>query len=381
MQINCFKMSILCDDVFERDWAEPMRQLVHRSGDWPSASPPLTAEVQLLRKTGWLKACLPTGSGGKGWGCEPQGTRDAIAALRCLGLVNCSLGRIFEGHMNAVKLVALYAHDSVAKGVFATISKGALLGVWGADFFGAPVEISSRDGTDYLVGTKQFASGLGLVAQAVITARNQSGQSQLLLLPTEDLGRQDRTAWQMSGMQATASGHYDFEGLPIGEGAMVGAPDVYSIEPHFQGGIWRYCAVHIGAAEGLTSAFCRHLMDTARANDPIQRARLAKAAVAVATGRLWVEHAAHCVEAVDASASAAVQSLMARDAVEAACLEVIALVEQGMGMAAHRAGSEADRLRRDLRLYLCQAAPDAKLQMIAQAVLDEHAAAGFHEQP
>ncbi len=68
---------------------------------------------------------------------------------------------------------------------------------------------------------------------------------------------------------------------------------------------------------------------------------------------------------------AATTSLMARDVTERACLDVIANVERGMGMAAHRKGSDVERMRRDLRVYLCQAAPDAKRMRIADALLTE----------
>ena len=48
---------------------------------------------------------------------------------------------------------------------------------------------------------------------------------------------------------------------------------------------------------------------------------------------------------------------------------VLALVERALGMAAFARGARVERLRRDLGLYLRQAAPDAKLARAAATLV------------
>ena len=330
----------------------------HRDGS-------LAEEVAALHGTGWLEACLPTAYGGSGWGCEPAGTRHAFEALRLLGRANLSLARLFEGHMNAVKLVALHAVPALRERTFASVAEGTLLGVWGADAPGQAVTLSP-DLT--LSGIKRFASGLGVVGQAVLTAATGE-DAQLLLAPVDDPARADASVWTMAGMRATKSGTYLFDGLALAPDARLGAPGDYFREPHFEGGIWRYCAAHLGAAEALYGALREALVAQGRAEDAHQEVRLVRAATAVETARLWLLRAALEVEAEDAAPGKAVLSLLARDVTEEACRTVIAQVERGLGMAAHAEGTPVERIRRDLALFLCQAAPDAKRARAARALV------------
>ncbi len=138
-----------------------------------------------------------------------------------------------------------------------------------------------------LGGTKQFASGLGVVAQAVVSLKIDGEPGvQLAIVKVGDLPRQDGEPWDMAGMQATASGHYDFDAVTIGRDRLIGEPDDYFTEPYFEGGVWRYCAVHCGGAMALYRGFRAHLIATERSGDPFQRERLVSAAQAVRTMQL-----------------------------------------------------------------------------------------------
>jgi len=330
----------------------------------------LLEDIDELRDAGWIAACLPEADGGRGWGCIPQATKEATGALWTLGRANLAVGRLFEGHMNAVKLVHLYAKRDQAQRLFEQVRNGALWGVWGANLPAGPVAINSAGDDAQLTNAKQFASGLGVVSQAVITIQvdepGVGARTQLAIAPVDDKTRQDAEPWQMSGMRATRSGHFDFNGLELAECELLGEPDAYFREPYFEGGVWRYCAVQAGGAEALYEAYRNHLLTIDRDSDHFQRARIALCAEAVTTARLWVQHASLTVESTTPDPASAIQSLMARDVVEKCCLRIISETERGMGMAAHQIGSDTERMRRDLRLYLCQAAPDAKRQRIAE---------------
>ncbi|WP_083660522.1 acyl-CoA dehydrogenase family protein [Acuticoccus yangtzensis] len=331
----------------------------------------LAADVAELRRAGLLVAPLPVQAGGSGLGTGHRHTNAAVTLLRALGRANLSVARLFEGHVNAVKLLALYADPGVRAEVFDRVRRGLLLGVWGAD--GASPVVFDGDG---LTGSKRFASGLGLVGAALVTAKRQAG-TQLCLVPADDVDRQDPGAWTASGMRATASGTYRLDGLRGADVVPVGEPDALFREPHFEGGVWRYCAAHLGGAEALYAEMLNHLGDRGQLDAPLQQLRVADAAVACEGARLWIEAAAERVERADprSGENAAAYALLARQATEAACSCVIHAVEQAVGTAAFMEGTAIERIRRDLGLYIRQAAPDAKRARAVRALAVCHARA------
>ncbi len=340
-----------------------------RAADADHTDGDLAPDVALLQAQGWLRACLPQVEGGEGWGTEPTGVEPAFEALRALGRANLSVARLFEGHMNAVKLVMLYGSPAMRREIALAIGKGLLLGVWGADDLAAPLSFARRGAHLRLGGAKRFASGLGLVGRAVVTAASDEG-ARMLLVPTTEAQRCDQQVWRMAGMRATRSGRYDFEGVELPAASLLGEPGDYLREPHFEGGIWRYCAAHLGGAEALYEAMREALVARERADDPHQQRRIVEAASAIETARLWLVRAASEVEADGAQPAKATLSLLAREITEASCRTVIETVERALGMAAHEEGTGVERMRRELALFLCQAAPDAKRARAARALVD-----------
>ena len=219
-----------------------------------------------------------------------------------------------------------------------------------------------------LSGAKQFCSGLGIVELAVVTGM-LAGAPRLALVKVDDAKRMDAARWSMSAMRATVSGGYRFDGLTIGAHCLIGEAEDYYTEPHFEGGIWRYCAAHLGAAEAIHAAMRSALIESGRAEAPMQARRLVQAAIALETARLWISRAARETEADGAPPRKAILALLAREVTRQSCDEVLAAAEQALGMAVHDAASPMERMRRDLRLYLCQAAPDAKLARAADGLL------------
>lgn len=329
----------------------------------------LAQDMALLRSAGWLTACLPPSHGGEGWGTDPDGALPAFEALRQVGRANLSAARLFEGHMNALKILNLYASTEVLDETAQAVRQGTLLGVWGADEPDNPLSVGHK--VDHLVlqGSKRYASGLGLVGQAVVTTNTTGGEPQLLLVRTDDADRADRSTWTMSGMQATRSGRYDFTGVEVARRCLIGQPGDLLREPHFEGGIWRYCAAQFGAAERLHLEMCDVLVAQDRHRDSHQQRRIADSAMAIEIMRLWLTRCAVKVEQPGATAAATALALFARDVTESRCRLVICVAEQALGMAAHVVGTPVDRFRRDLGLFLCQAQPDAKRARAVETLL------------
>lgn len=324
----------------------------------------LAADLDDLADCGLIAAPVPVDAGGAGLGTSAGGARACADVLRLLGRANLSLARLFEGHVNAVKLVVLYGTPIQQARVFKAVLGGRTLGVWGADA-AVPVSIEATAGGEVLRGGKRFTSGLGLIGEAVVSVAGENGP-QLLLLPVDRSDRADSSSWRVSGMRATLSGTYDFDGVPLSPAARLGEPGDYFREPHFQGGVWRYCAAHLGGAEALYHGMLHHLRVTDRSEDPHQQARIAEVALACETARLWIEQAAMRVEDADAGEDAAIYALLAREATERACIEVLTVVERALGTVAYCEGHPVERVRRDLGLFIRQAAPDAKRAAIAR---------------
>ena len=329
----------------------------------------LAEDVADLAASGALRAALPAREGGIALGQRGGDPLALSRALRALGRANLSVARLYEGHVNATKLVSLYADRPTRERAWDAVRAGALMGVWGAE--GDPPLRLGPDGT--LTGTKRFASGLGLVRLAVLSIAREDGIL-LALVEAHEGTRSDVSAWRVSGMRATASGTFDATGLsPLG---LLGEPGDYVREPHFEGGTWRYCAAHLGGAEALAHEVRGRLARSGRADDPHQRDRIARMAIACETARLWIESAAVRVESEPTDADgAAAYALLAREATERACLEAIDLAERSLGMLAHAKTTPIDRMRRDLSMFLRQAAPDAKRMRAADALVRRNALA------
>lgn len=314
----------------------------------------LCADMALLVRHGLLDRLVSTA-------VDP---RESVTLLRRIGRASLSVGRLAEGHMNALRLVQLYGSDSQRRRVWAAARAGTIHGVWGAD--GSPgVTLAMRIGSrGRLAGRKRFCSGLGVVGAVVLTARTEQG-TQLVLANSGDPHRADASSWQVSGMRATASGSYDFDGL---EAETLGAPGDYEREPHFQGGVWRYAALHVGGLEALAEAVRAVVADRGDAASEAQLHRVARIATLAHGARLLVDDAARQVEAPGAVEAAVALSLAAREAVEQACLDGIAIADRALGTRAFAEPSLPDRVRRDLSFFLRQADLDGKLTQVGRSL-------------
>ena len=282
--------------------------------------------------------------------------------LRRIGAASLPVGRLAEGHMNALRLVALYGTAGQRKSHMTEARRGTIYGVWGADD-SPPVAIRSDHGDRLeLEGSKRFASGLGTIGRAVVIATTAEGP-RLVIADVTDPNRGDDSGWQVSGMRATASGRYDFDGM---KAEPLGKAGDYLREPYFQGGVWRYAAVHVGGLEALGEEVRKAVRGFGDAAGEAQLHRVARIASLAHGARLFVEDAARKVEAPGAGAAEVALSLAAREAVETACLEGMALADRALGTRSFATGHPADLLRRDLGFFLRQADLDGKLRQVGQ---------------
>jgi alkylation response protein AidB-like acyl-CoA dehydrogenase len=319
-------------------------------------------ELALLGEAGLLSAPLPADRGGRGWGTSMAGAEAMLQLLMELGGASLPLARIYEGHVNAIKLVLCHGDQAQRERVCARVEAGAILGVWGAER-DLPVMIGV-DGA--LAGAKTFASGLGDVTLAIVTARIDGGL-QMVLIDATAQGRGDVSDWDVDGMVGSRSGRFDCTGLPAGPSDCLGPVDALFVEPDFHGGLWRLCACYAGAMERLARLTALHVDRGGSRGDPCTAHRLGHLALEAKGAALWARSACLAVEGADTSpADAVALALFAREAIEQVATRLLALVERMHGTTMHRRGSEIGRLSRDLRLYLRQADLDGKLRVATE---------------
>ena len=327
-----------------------------------------TAALDGLREAGALAAPLRPELGGLGLGTIAAGTGGIVALLRALGRTNLALGRVLEGHVNALRLINRYGAPAQRRQAAADAIDGHLFAIWAAE---APATRVVLD-RGRLAGRKAFASGVGFVTRPLITLEVPGeGECMALVAFAPGQGR-DGPPFDLHGMRAAATAAVDFTGIPLPPEARIGAPGDYMRQPEISLGAWRALAVMLGGLDALVAAFAADLRPRGRADDPHQRARLGRALIAQETASRWVLRSAALAEADAPDEDAANYVKLARVAFEQACSEAMEHARRALGIAALVRPHPVERLCRDLTTYLRQPAMDT--------VLDE-AAAHFIDRP
>lgn len=296
---------------------------------------------------------------------DPADAAAMLTLLRLLyrvGREDLPLGRLFEGHVDARQIVARYGS---AEQRARAIEASAALGVWNADLPGDTLRI--EDGR--LHGGKSFASGAGILTQALVTV-DVAGGRQLLLL---DLARTppaiDRSVWQVTGMQRSETHVVRWDGASLDPGDVVGAPGDYVREPWFSGGALRFAAVQAGGIAALLDGVRDHLLNTGRAGDPHQAGRLATL-YALADGAASAVRAAAARWFVDDDDTRLALVAAARAAVYTAGGQAILVAQEAVGVQALFTAHPLAAAITDLSVYLRQPGPDAQRMRVGAAVAD-----------
>jgi len=298
--------------------------------------------------------------------------------LKSLGRASLPVGRIFEGHMNALQLVNIYGTASQKKRWFEEVTSGQkLFGVWNTQDQDGVFAHERADGNFLLKGSKTFCSGGDQIQRPLITAELKSPSIkgwQMCIIPTEKVAaiKQDKSFWQPLGMRASASFRMDFTGIIISKEDFLGAPNDYYKQPHFSSGAIRFCSVQLGGAEAVLEETHHLLKSISRTEDPFQKARIAEMSFLVETGNLWISQTAHKLESGQYGSEHIIAYInMARCMIEEICLRCMTLSERSVGARGLLRPGNLERIHRDLITYLRQPAPDASLVSIGDFVFKQ----------
>lgn len=334
-----------------------------------------------LAEAGLLAITLP----GQALDFTEGRTAQLLNLLKRIGSANLAVGRVYEGHINALYLIHLYASPNQRLRWYADVTEHqCLFSVWNTQASDG-VRIDTIGPAMYrLSGSKTFCSGAGWIHRPLITGElmvtDANGASQqgwqMVVIPIEQVDPvvQHEEFWQPLGMRASASFKLDFTGVSVSNDDLLGSPGDYFRQSYFSGGAIRFAAVQLGGAEALYEATRRFLAGMNRTNDLLQQTRLAEMAYLIESGNQWIRSVGDktdgwLAEGADWTTIVAYAN-MTRTAIEEICLRVMPLAERCVGARGLLRPHPFERIHRDLTLYLRQPAPDATLVDIGKFVLN-----------
>lgn len=347
-------------------------------------------EFAWLTEAGLLAIPLRRQLGGLGFGIDAHLTDQLLRLLKRIGWGNLAVGRIYEGHINALQLIQTFGTaDQVRKYARDVRERHKIFGVWNAEGADGVTITPLSHGRYRLEGSKTFCSGGSFVHRPFVNGKLPDGSWQMCIVPMDEVTtHSDPNWWQPSGMRATASYKIDFTGVELDSDTLIGQPGDYVRQPWLTGGVVRFAAVQLGGAEALFDLSRQYLQATGRTNHPYQEERLGQMAIRLESGNLWLRGAAEQLLAYapmfggsltheptpSETDNPSVRQLVAyvnmvRSAVEQICMDMIQYTERSVGTSGLMPPYAIDRVIRDLTLYLRQPAHDAAIADVGKHVL------------
>lgn len=323
------------------------------------------ADVDVLATTGLIEAVVSDR--------DPPLVDDPTRLGRVLceiGFASLTVGRLYEGHVNAAKLIATYG-DGPARAALASEARaGRLLGVWNAERGDGPTALRVDRGWR-ITGRKVHCSGAGAIRRPVVTARTGDGETLMTLPDMNEAGiTTDVGIWRASGMRGTATGTVDFDDVFVPDDAVIGRPGDYYRSPLFSGGAWRVLAVQLGGLRRILVLHAQRLQASGRGDDAVFRARFSEATGGYECARLLVAEAGRRAEAIEAEPGAIDAYVdQARGTFETLALAGIEAARRNVGLGSYIAPDPLDRCIRDLETYLRQPILDASRDSAARWLL------------
>lgn len=322
---------------------------------------PLEA-VLMFAHSGLLGAPVPPALGGQGMGSTPAGAEPLAHTLQALGAAWLPLARVFEGHVNALRLIFRYGTAAQASRA-ANQARTNLFGIWATET--RPVRLV--DGV--LLGAKSFASGAGSVTRPLVTVVVDGHErlAWLELPPGREriVGKPD-----LLGMRGAGTAAVELDGIAVTEAELVGAPGDYMRQPEISLGAWRALPGLLGGLVALTDLVATDLSARQRDREPLQLARFGQMMLACETASLWVQRVATAAEADDAGEDAAALVKLGRHAVDQACTLVLDHARRAVGLGSFVRPNPVERVCRDIDTYRRQPALDEVLLEAARHRLD-----------
>ena len=322
-----------------------------------------TMALASLGAAGALGATVPAA------GAARLSFADELALVRRVACADASVGRLVDGHLNAVERLLLLAPDDLRAEVLPEIVAGRLwLGVWGADPApgeGIPASLEPVGRDWRLNGVKVFCSGAGGLQAALVVVSDGDARRLAYVEHGEEV-EVDRSWFAGSGLRASESHRVVFHGAPVR--AVLGGPDELLREPWFGRDAIRTAGSWAGIADAAHVAARSALASRAAGGDDLAALAAGRMLVAAGTIDRWLADAGRRADA-DPHAPLAAHSVVLRAAVADAALGLVEDAVRAGGCRPLATGGALDRAVRDLRLFLLQHRLDPLLVRAGRASL------------
>jgi alkylation response protein AidB-like acyl-CoA dehydrogenase len=272
-------------------------------------------------------------------------TWDRFAALSAWAARDLSLGRLGEGHLDALAILAEAGREPV--------DPKSIYGVWAARSpTGGTMARLAPDGW-HLSGRKEFCSGSGLIDRALVTADSPAGYLLFDLAVSENVTAARPDSWLAVGMADSLSETLEFGGPVIASERVIGAPGFYLDRPGFWFGAVGVAACWYGGAKGLVETLVASLDPSA---SDLVLSSLGEAVARVGAMRRVLADAAAEIDAdpVDTQKRARSRALVVRHAVHRAASEVLDHVAAAGGARPLCHDNRQGQRAADLYVYLAQ---------------------------
>jgi alkylation response protein AidB-like acyl-CoA dehydrogenase len=314
----------------------PETSLHRMTGGTPSGEDDLSTLEQLREIVRHEAVSLPNPGRGA--------TRQRFAALARWAGRDLSLGRLAEGHVDALAIL----DEAGAKP-----EAGRTYGVWAA----RPPENGTRarlktDGW-HLSGMKPFCSGSTHLERALVTAQATDGYRLFEISVADHVVAVHPGTWPAIGMARSMSDTLEFGGPPVEPRHTVGLPEFYVERPGFWFGAVGVAACWFGGARALVA----HVATTVGPHpSDVVAAEVGRAVAHVEAMHRVLEHAADEIDAdpVDAQRGAQRRAIVVRHAVHHAANRVLDHVAAAGGARPLCHDEEQARRAADLYVYLSQ---------------------------
>jgi alkylation response protein AidB-like acyl-CoA dehydrogenase len=314
---------------------------------------------------------------------KPRSRRASFAeewrVLRAVAKAEGSVGRIFDGHLNAVERLAVVAPEPLRTKELEAIAAGELLlGVWGADPIpgeGSPAHLVDTENGPVLEGVKTFCSGSTGLDRALVAVRGSDGAPPgppiLAYVDLADGVEVDRSWFRGSGMRSSESHRVVFRGARVL--AVLGEAGELVREPYFARDAIRTAVTWAGIADLALDAALAILAAKSVGREPDDIVSLAAGNMLAAQSTMdrWLEYAAREADS-DPEKSLAHFSTSLRVAVAESCQKILDEAAKACGSHPFAVANPLDRARRDLELFLLQHRLEPALVHAGRQVVAKH---------
>lgn len=294
-----------------------------------------------------------------------------LELVRRVAAADSSVGRIYDGHLNAVERLAVQAPETLRERELPAVAGGRLLtGVWGGDPApgeGPPARVIADRGRVVLRGVKTFCSGAGGLDRALVLARGEDEHPPLAVwIDVADAERVevDRGWYRGAGLRASESHRVAFHDAPVL--GQLGPPGALAAQPWFARDALRTCASWAGMADAAVEGALTELA-AREATSELEALAAGRILTAHRTIELWIGAAA---VAMNTDERLPATALSARVAVTDAVRVLLDEAARACGSRPFARGSRLDRARRDLELFVLQHRLDPMLARAGRTAVD-----------